>query len=95
MWVKLIVITACVYLIVIELWLCLVSSSEEPPSSKRLGTMEDEGVEQLQPTALDLVEARVCETTTTGEAGQEHSCMCYGVHAHVLMYPNPNHTCVV
>ena len=70
MWVKLIVITACV--LVIELWLCLVSSSEEPPSSKRVRTMEDEGVEQLQTTALDLVEARVYETTTTGEAGQEH-----------------------
>ena len=51
-----------------------MSSIEEPPSSKRVRTMEDEGVEQLQPTALDLMEARVYETTTTGEAGQEHSC---------------------
>ena len=39
----------------------LVSSSEEPPSSKRVRTMEDEGVEQLQTNALNLVEA-----TTTG-----------------------------
>ena len=39
--------------------------------------MEDEGVEQLQTTALDLVEA-----TTTGEDGQEHV---------TCMYPNPNH----
>ena len=55
----------------------LVSSSEEPPSSKRVRTMENEGVEQLQTTALDLVEA-----TTTGEDGQEHV---------TCMYPNPNH----
>ena len=49
----------------------LVSSSEEPPSSERARTMEDDGVEQLQPTALNLVEA-----TTTGEAGQEHVLWC-------------------
>ena len=77
MWVKLIVITACV-LVIVSYGLNLVSSSEEPPSSKRVRTMEDEGVEQLQTTAVNLVEA-----TTTGEAGQEHTYMCYGVHTHV------------
>ena len=65
----------------------LVSSSEEPPSGKRVRTMEDEGVEQLQTTVLDLVEARVYETTITGEAGQEHVLQC--TCTHVLMYLNP------
>ena len=64
-----------------------MSSGEEPPSSKRKRTMEDEGVEQLQTTALDLVEARVYETTTTGEAGQEH--VLQYTCTHVLEYPNP------
>ena len=48
--------------------------------------MEDEGLEQLQPTALDSE-----ETITTGEAGQGR--LRYGVCAHVLLYPNhiPTH----
>ena len=49
----------CVYLI--YLWNYLVSDNEVPPPSKRMRTMEDEGVEQLQPT-LDSE-----ETTTAGE----------------------------
>ena len=44
-----------------------MSSSEEPPS-KRVRTMEDEGVEQLQ---LNLVEA-----TTIGETSYEHVVWC-------------------
>ena len=66
-----------------ELWLHLVSSVEEPPSSKRVRTMEDEGMERLQTTALNLVEA-----TITVKAGQERTC----VMAYMHMYSNPNHT---
>ena len=51
---------------------------EVPPPSKRMRIVEDEGVEQLQPTALDSE-----ETTTTGEAARN---MCYGVHTHVQLY---------
>ena len=43
-----------------------MSSFEVPPPSKRVRTMDDEGVEQLQPTAPDSE-----ETTTTGEGEQE------------------------
>lgn len=43
-----------------------MSNFEMPPPSKRVRTMEDEGVEQLQSTALDSE-----EITTTGEDGQE------------------------
>lgn len=42
---------------------------EVPPPSKRM--REDERVEQLQPTALDSE-----ETTTIGEAAQEHVLWC-------------------
>ena len=42
-----------------------MSSSEEPSSSKRVRTMEDEGVE------LNLVEA-----TTIGETSSEHVLWC-------------------
>ena len=51
------VITVCV--LIIEPW-------KEPPSNKRVGIMENERVEQFQPTALDSE-----EKTTTGEAVQE------------------------
>ena len=56
--------------------------------SRRLGTieLEDEGVEQLQPTALNSE-----ETTTTGEAVQEH--ISYGVHA-TCVAVHTHHTCV-
>ena len=42
-----------------------MSSSEEPPSRERVRTMEDEGVEQLQTTALHS-----WETTITGKTDQ-------------------------
>ena len=45
-----------------------MSSSEEPSSSKRVRTMEDEEMEQLQ---LNLVEA-----TTIGETSSEHVLWC-------------------
>ena len=61
----------------------VVSSFEVPPPSKRVRTMDDEGVEQLQPTALDSE-----ETTTTGEGEQERVLWCTCSHAHVLLYPN-------
>ena len=44
--------------------LLLVSSGEEPPSSKRVSTMEDEGVEQLQSAVLHSASP---ETATMGE----------------------------
>ena len=61
---------------------------EVPPPSKRMRIVEDEGVEQLQPTALDSE-----ETTTTGEAARN---MCYGVHTHVQLYLHhiPTHVCI-
>ena len=59
-----------------KLLLVNVNVSEEPPPSKRVRTVEDERVEQLQPTALDSE-----ETTTTGDRGCIETC--YGVHAHV------------
>ena len=43
-----------------------VDDIEEPPLSKRVRIVEDEGVEQLQPTALDSEEA-----TATGKAVQK------------------------
>ena len=45
-----------------------MSSFEEPPSNKRVRIMEDEGVEQLQPIAL--------ETAATGEAMHEDEVWC-------------------
>ena len=48
-----------------------MSSFEEPSLSKRVRTMEDERVEQLQPTALDSE-----ETTTTGESEQKDVLWC-------------------
>ena len=48
----------------------VVSSFEVPPPSEGVGTTE-EGVEKLQPTTLDSE-----ETTTTGDAGQEHVLWC-------------------
>ena len=44
-----------------------MSSFEEPPSNKRVRIVDDEGVEQLQPTALDSE-----ETTIIGEDDPEH-----------------------
>ena len=60
--------------------LLLVSSGEEPPSSKRVSTMEDEGVEQLQTTALDSE-----DSTTAGEALNKMwyaicKCTCAAIH---------------
>ena len=54
-----------------------MSSSEEPPSSERMRTMEDEGVEQLQPTILHSKEA-----ATTGEGVSK---MWYAMHAHAAI----------
>ena len=47
---------------------------EEPPPSKRVRIMEEEGVEQLQPTALDAE-----ETTATGEVVQKLVLWCVHV----------------
>ena len=70
-----------------KLLLVNVNVSEEPPPSKRVRTVEDEGVEQLQPTAWYSE-----ETTTTGEAVQKlvlwWACTC------VATYLNPIPTCV-
>ena len=67
---------------------CLVIDFEVPSPSKRMRTVEDEGVEQLQPTALDSE-----ERTTTGEVARN---MCYGVHTHVQLYLHhiPTHVCI-
>ena len=67
---------------------CLVINFEVPSPSNRMRTVEDEGVEQLQPTALDSE-----ERTTTGEVAKN---MCYGVHAHVQLYLHhiPTHVCI-
>ena len=60
---------------------------EEPPPSKRARIMEEEGVEQLQPTALEPE-----ETTTTGKAVQKcvvvhvHICKCTYMYPQVYMY---------
>ena len=72
-----------------KLLLVNVDGIEEPPPSKRVRTMEDKGVEQLQPTALYSE-----ETITTGEAAQEHvlwyTCTCV-YSCTLITYP---HTCV-
>ena len=47
---------------------------EEPPPSKRVRIMEDEGVEQMLPTPLDSE-----ETTATGEAVQKLVLWCVHV----------------
>ena len=54
-----------------KLLLVNVNVIEEPPPSKRVRTMENEGVEQLQPTPMDSE-----ETNTTGEGAQEHMLWC-------------------
>ena len=45
--------------------------------------MEDEGVEQLQLTALDSV-----DTTTTGEAEQEDEVLWYMCYSNITTYPH-------
>ena len=55
---------------------------EEPPPSKRVRTVADEGVEQLQPTAMDSE-----ETNTTGEV------VCCGVqYFHYMSGSDHTHT---
>ena len=60
-----------------------------PPPSKRVRTVDDEGVEQLQPTALDSEEA-----TTTGEGEQEHVLWCTFTHVQLYLNHIPTHVCL-
>ena len=71
-----------------KLLLVDVNVIEEPPPSKRVRIMEDEGVEQLQPTSE--------ETTTAGESTQKHVLWCTTMYMHMCSYTliTYPHTCV-